>query len=260
MTRVQTTSLKNKKIVITRPLALAANFSKKISELKAIPFEFPTIEIIPSENTTELDQAIFQLKRFDIVIFTSVNGVNYFINRLKDLNLNPESNFGDTKIAAIGPATVKELKKYGIYTDFMPSNYIAESIADEIGEVKDKNILLPKADIARVELNDLLENKGANVTEISTYKTIIRKPSEIEVKALIDFKPDIVTFTSSSTVRGFFNAIKNTNFEVKNCVIACIGPVTAKTAVEFFGKADIVGEPYTVDGLVNALLDTDFTE
>jgi uroporphyrinogen III methyltransferase / synthase len=246
-------SLSGKRVLVTRPRAQAAHWIDRLVELGAVPLVFPTIEIGGPEDSALLDQAITRLSSYRWVIFTSVNGVSAFWQRLSALGKGPEL-FDGVQVAAIGPATARALQERGVQPAFVPDEYVAEAILPGLGEVRGQRILLPRADIARKALLDELENQGAFPEEIAVYRTL---PGHPDPQALRELEKgvDIATFTSSSTVRNFFALLgEQAGDRLRGAIIACIGPITAATAREYGLAVDIVAETYTIDGLVEALL------
>ncbi len=246
------TSLSGKRILVTRPRAQAADLCDKLSAFGAQPILFPTIEIAPLDDYSFLDRAIASLNKYHWVIFTSVNGVEAFWERLNTVGAMLASPL--PKVAAIGPATARALQKNGVRAELIPDDYVAEAILEKIGDVKDKWILLPRADIAREALAIELSNRGATVHEIAAYRTL---PSVIDPNGLAELQRgvDVITFTSSSTVRNFVTLVGGSSIHNLQSTIACLGPITAQTAREVGLPVDVMARDYTMDGLVAALLD-----
>ncbi|MCF8010008.1 MAG: uroporphyrinogen-III C-methyltransferase [Clostridiales bacterium] len=250
----------NKKIIVTRTREQASMLSKKLSWLGAEPVELPTIKIIPPEDFTPLDKAIEKIHYFKWIIFTSVNGVKIFMQRFYHLNKDVR-DLKDIKICAIGPATGKLLNAYGLKVDFVPSEFKAEQIIEGL---KNKlypgiEILLPRADIARNILPESLKESGANVTEIAAYKTITESSNTGAISKMLENNEiDIITFTSSSTVRNFATMFNNKRLQelLQGVHIACIGPITANTAIELGLDVSIQASEYTIDGLVEEIITT----
>jgi uroporphyrinogen-III synthase len=246
--------LENKRILVTRPRAQAAELCDQLRAQGATPIVFPTIEIAPLTDFSELDRAIRELNTYHWIIFTSVNGVKALWNRL-DLGGASRNLRGlppTLHIAAIGPATARALQAHDITATLIPDEYIAEAILDNIGEVRGQRILLPRADIARETLALELQKRGAVVDEIAAYRTL---PAQPDPNGLIELQHgvDVITFTSSSTVRNFI-ALAGQDSVLPHTLIACIGPITANTARELGLHVDIQATDYTMDGLVMALV------
>lgn len=242
-------SLTGKRILITRPRAQAAELSDKLIELGAQPIVFPTIEIAPLEDTTELDLAIKRSAKYQWIIFTSVNGVKAFWNRA-GASFKPAAT---QHVAAIGPATARALWQHGVTANLIPEEYIAEAIVAGIGDVSGQHILLPRADIAREALAIELTARGARVDEIAAYRTLPAAPDPIGL-AELQRGVDAITFTSSSTARNFVK-LAGQDAILPNTIIACIGPITAQTARELGLRVDVMATEYTLEGLVTALHD-----
>lgn len=245
-------TLQGKRILITRPRAQAADLCDKLAALGAVPIVFPTIEIAPLEDTSSLDEALRKLDQYQWIIFTSVNGVKAFWDRL-DLGGSGNRRGLPPNIAAIGPATARALESHGVTVTLIPDEYVAESIVDNIGDVRGQHILLPRADIAREALAIELQHRGAIVDEIAAYRTLPAAPDPIGL-AELQRGVDVITFTSSSTVRNFVALVGQASIS-PSTLIACIGPITANTARELGLRVDIMANEYTMNGLVAALVD-----
>ncbi|MBM3127370.1 MAG: uroporphyrinogen-III C-methyltransferase [Chloroflexi bacterium] len=243
-----------KRILVTRAREQAGALARQLAELGAEPLEFPTIQIQPLADYAELDAALAQ--KYDWVIFTSVNGVNFVWERLTALGRDARA-FAHTRIGAIGPATADELARHGVRADFVPREYVAEAIIEQIGDVAGQRVLLPRADSAREALTQGLRARGASVDDVAAYRTVTtdaNAPRAQEIRARIARgEIDAIAFTSSSTVRGFMNA--ELSIDNSQLTIACIGPVTAQTARDLGLRVDIVAAEYTIAGLIAALVE-----
>lgn len=247
-------ALHGRRIVVTRAREQAPEFAGRLRDLGATPILFPTIRITPMDDNGPLDEAIRNLQRYDWVVFTSVNGVDVFQERLSILGLGPEQ-FDGVRLSAIGPATGDALAAIGLSPDFIPDEFVAERIAAGLGDVKGQRILLPRAQQARATLANLLQDAGAHVDEIPTYRTVEGAPDDEAIRRLAD--ADVITFTSSSTVRNFVSLVGGSQKAaqlIANALVACIGPITAGTARELGLEPHIVARDYTIDGLLEALV------
>lgn len=243
------TSLAGKRILVTRPRAQAADLCDKLAALGAIPIQFPTIEIAPQDDYAALDKAIAGLADYQWIIFTSVNGVSAFWQRLEVTGRASDALDG-IRVAAIGPATARALEKQRIAAQFIPDEYVAEAIVKGIGDVRGQCILLPRADIAREALAVELERRGAHVQEIAAYRTA---PATPDPHGLAELQRGVeaITFTSSSTARNFVALVGRKTF---GAAVACIGPITAQTVRELGLPVNVMATEYTMDGLVAALV------
>ena len=251
------TPLLGKKILITRAREQTTEFATKLRNLGAKVIAFPTIEILPPTRWKEADRAIDQLRSYDWAIFTSANGVHFFWQRLIDKGKNNRL-LSPLKICAIGPATANQLKKKGVRIDYIPQEFIAESILKGFGkmDLKGKRILLARAKVARDILPKGLKKMGAEVDVVEVYRTVKPRGGTKKLMHLLtDEIIDVITFTSSSTVNHFVELLKKEDIKrfLKGMVIACIGPITAKTARRWGMKVKIQPKQYTIPGLTQAI-------
>jgi uroporphyrinogen III methyltransferase/synthase len=255
---METSSLKcleGVRILITRPKEQNLLLSTKLHNVGATTIELPTITILPPNTTDRLDKSILRILQYDWVIFTSVHGVRFFSQRLQALG-EPSDKLKKVKVAAIGPATATALEGLGKEPDYVPTQYLSEKIADGLGDVKGKRILLPRADIASKKLPELLRHRGAKVEEVVAYRTVV--PADLSadrLKSVLNQGIDVVTFTSPSTVRNLAQIVGANELEVllKGVKVACIGPVTAEATKKLGIHADIVARTHTIDDLVEAI-------
>ena len=244
-----------KRVLVTRSRTQASVLSEMLAQEGAEPVEVPTIEFSPIDDHSHIDSAIGSLHNYSSVIFTSANGVEAFFRRLRALERDSRV-FGGVKVGAIGPATAAALAQYGIVADFVPPQYVSEAIvqAMEMLDLKGARVLLPRADIGRDELADGLARLGAQVEQLSVYRTFMPEDSRERARDLLrDGNIDLVTFTSSSTVRNLLNLLDDDSSLLGGTLVACIGPITARTAQETGLQVDIVAQEYTIAGLVRAL-------
>ncbi len=246
-------------IAVTRSHDQADTFSRKLIECGATVISFPVIEIVPPASWSELDTALNSIARYDWIVFTSVNAVTFFMKRLKHLGKDVRA-LQNVRICAVGPSTGENLERYGVKADVIPAEFKAEGVVDAFRNesIKGKKVLFPRAKEARELIPQKLRDRGAEVTVVTAYENV--KPvAEIKNinKLLADKKITAVTFTSSSSVRNFAELIghRENPSLMENVVVACIGPVTARTAEEYGMLADIVPKEYTIPAFVDALVD-----
>ena len=247
-----------KKIVVTRSREQASDFAELLEVNGAEVVQFPTIDVVPPKTWKGLDSAIKRISSFNWIVFTSVNGVKYFVERLKK-NKKDLRDLKGIKVCAIGPSTAEELSSFGIAPDFVPKEYRAEGIIKGIGKggIKGKRILIPRAEVAREILPEELKKKGAKVTIAVAYRSIKPKGNtEKIINLLRDKKIAMVTFTSSSTVKNFVEMFEKEDYKalLNGVKIASIGPITAKTASELGIKTDIMPKAYTIPALTEAIV------
>jgi uroporphyrinogen III methyltransferase/synthase len=250
--------LLGKTIVVTRSREQASDLVFSLSGLGAECLECPTIEVVPTDDPKPLENAIDRLPNYDWLIFTSVNGVRFFFERLFAQNKDVRA-LHHIKTAVIGPATAGRLLDFGIKCDIVPESYRAESVVKAFAniDVKNKKILFPKAQKARSVLPMELVKMGAVVDEITAYRTQpVRDGADQLLSRLKEGSIDLITFTSSSTVQNFQALLPPESMPalLNGVVIACIGPITADTAKKLGFTVDIVAESFTIPGLRQAIL------
>jgi uroporphyrinogen III methyltransferase/synthase len=235
-----------KRVVVTRAAEQAGALSARLRELGAMAIEYPTIEIAPASDYGPLDEAIARLDTYDWLLFTSVNGVRFFFDRLDRSPFDLRRL--RARICAIGPATRGAIEQAHLKVDLMPERYVAESLVEAFAgiELRDARILLPRAAVARDLIPDEFRRRGAFEEVVEAYRTIL--PAS---PCLLPKEIDWILFTSSSTVRNF---VEMAGREAWNGArIASIGAVTSATVREYGGKVDLEADPHTIDGLVEGL-------
>lgn len=254
----ETRPLFGKTVGVTRAREQASDLVNKLTELGANCLEFPTIQVVPPDEWSALDAALEKISSYDWVVFTSVNGVKYFFDRLFARGRDVRA-LGRIQTAAIGPVTARRLREYGLNTDILPDSYRAESVVEAFRNesIPGKRILLPRAAEARAVLPDELSRMGAIVDEVTVYQTQpVQGQSDNLVRLLENRQVDMVTFTSSSTVTNFIGMLPSDRIAelLKGVVLASIGPITSATAADLGLDIRITADTYTIPGLCDAIL------
>jgi uroporphyrinogen III methyltransferase/synthase len=236
-----------------------------LEDMGAEMIEFPTIEIAPPENYDELDSAIKKIEAYNWIIFTSGNGVKYFLKRLMEKDKDIRDLKG-IRICAIGTKTAEEIKKYGIKVDLIPEEFNAEGLIEAFLKIQNSKlkkqslkgikILLPRAEKAREIFPEKVRESGGEIDVPAAYRAV--KP-EMHGKRLKRFLKEgrisVATFTSASTFDNFMEIMGADADELlRDVAIAVIGPVTAK-AVEKAGlKVEIMPETATIEAMVEDII------
>ena len=249
-----------RRIVVTRARAQAGELSERLERLGAEAVEFPTIEIRPPEDFGPLDAAIDDLDSFDLLIFTSVNGVEAFVKRLGHHGLDVRAMPQGAMIAAIGPATAEKIQDLGLRVDVVPQEFRAEALIESVtgASLAGMKILIPRARIAREILPEKLREAGAEVVVPPAYES---HPSlegrDRLAERIVRGEVDCVTFTASSTVENFIRAFgaEDAARLLAQSRVACIGPITAETARGHGIRVDAEAREYTILGLIEAVVD-----
>ncbi len=245
-----------KKALVTRAREQASALTVELEALGAQCLEAPAIKIVPPESYLELDKAVRELASYQWLIFTSVNGVEYFFSRLHEAKLDSRALAG-LKVAAIGTQTAECLKNYGVLADVVPLEFRAEGIIEALSGLIEPGmkVLIPRALIARDVLPEKLVEMGAAVNVVPAYRTVAGDTDGKALAAKLDAGDiDIVTFTSSSTVTNLLSLLGEGGAQLlAKAKIACIGPITATTCVQHGIKPDVIADEYTIKGLISAI-------
>ncbi|SMO37174.1 uroporphyrinogen-III synthase [Melghirimyces algeriensis] len=248
-----------RRILITRAKGQSESMVQQVRELGGETVEFPVIDLRPPRQQDQLDQALKQLDRYQWVIFTSVNGVEYFFSHLNRLGIDVRQMYR-ARLVTIGPKTADALEERGLRVDIQPEEYRAESLIDALKPMvsSGERVLLPRANIARELLAVELERMGCVVTDVDAYDTVPGTEGLQETVEMLQQKRlHILTFTSSSTVRYFVKALQSIEKDWKPLLegvqVACIGPITANTAKEHGICVNTVARTYTIEGLIEAV-------
>jgi uroporphyrinogen-III synthase len=250
------------RVLVGRARHQAGALSAELRKLGAQVLEIPFIEIRNPRSFRPLDSALKNLNTYDWLILTSVNGVEAMWARLEKLRLNfaDFSAVRKIRVAAIGPATKKAIQQRGAKVDVVPKEYVAESVVRSLrAKVKGKRILLVRAKVARDVIPRELRKAGAHVDVVEAYETVVPASSRLRLRAAFtnpNKRPQVVTFTSSSTVKNFAALLgrrKQLRFAATR--MASIGPVTSATLRELGLPVDIAAKEFTIPGLVAAIAD-----
>jgi uroporphyrinogen III methyltransferase/synthase len=255
--------LAGRTIVITRARAQSAEFVAALEQLGAHVLSCPTIEIVEPESFSMLDEAIENLYGYDWLIFTSTNGVDYFLKRFETLG-HDVSELDELRVCAIGEATAVRLREARIHVDVIPAQFKAEgayiAIEDYLGgrSALDRLVfLIPRAAVARDYLPKALEEAGARVDAVPAYRTVRPESSERRhVEAMLaGGGVDCIAFTSASTVINFAQLFDTTDLSrlLEDVAVACIGDVTAGTASEYGLTVNILPREHTIPALTQAI-------
>lgn len=242
------------RVLVGRAQHQAGALSENLRKLGAEVLEIPFIEIRQPASYAPLDAALKDIKRYDWLILTSVNGVEAFWDRLEMAAISADA-LKHIHVAAIGPATKKAIEKRGLTVDVVPEEYVAESVVESLKDViADRNVLLARAKVARDVIPTELRKLGAEVDVVEAYETVVPESSRMELReALSNARPNIITFTSSSTVKNFLALLEDKTL-LAGVRFASIGPVTSSTLRELGLRVDIEAAQYTIPGLVEAIV------
>lgn len=256
------TPLEGRTVIVTRAASQAADLTTMLEGYGATVIACPTIEIREPDNYERLDEALDHLYGYDWLIFTSTNGVEFFLKRLTDRGLQI-SDLDEIRVCAIGQRTSDKLHDAHVHVDLVPSQSTAEGVFAALSEfagsdeqLRGLNILLPRAAVGRDVLPDALQKAGARVDVVTAYQTVL--PENIDrgkLAAMLAGSGDCIAFTSPSTIKNLAKLFDTHDLgnTLSNIVVACIGSVTAETAAEYGLHVDILPQETTTTDLAQAI-------
>lgn len=251
-----------RRIIVTRTREQASELVAGLEEAGASCFECSTINIEPVDDYRILDEALERIDEYHWILFTSINAVHHFFKRLYAKGMDARDLKGPD-IATVGKSTADLLLEYGINADLIPPVFTGEGLAQSLLDlgVEGRNILLPRAQTGREILPETLRGAGAQVTVAPIYRNVPPQGRKDELRAELERgKVDLVTFTSSSTVKNFLAMVAAENQQelerlLSGVKIAAIGPITAKTVTDAGLKVDIQPEIYTIPEMIRAIIE-----
>ena len=249
--------LSGKRVLVTRAAEQARALVELLREQGADVIAIPTIRIELIHPSPAFDNCLRRLPYYQWLVLTSANGVTALAGRMKELEISPEA-FAHMQCVAVGAATADAMRALGLRVDIVPEEYVAESVVAAIKhQVEGKNVLLIRGTLARDVIPKALEEAGAWVETADAYRTVIPADSEQKVREvfLSATPPEIVTFTSSSTVDNFIRLMNASGFSQRPTMLraASIGPITSATLREHGWEPWVEAKLHTTPGLVEAI-------
>ncbi len=251
--------LTGQSILVTRASTQANGLTQALIDQGATVWEMPTLEIVPPSSWQSLDQALQQLDQFDWLILTSSNGVDGVLKRLQGLGI-PKTALSGLKIAVVGQKTAQALATYGYQPNFIPPQFIADSLVAHFPEpLSGLRILFPRVETGgREMLVQAMTAAGATVVEVPAYES--QCPTQLDPKiaeVLSQQRLTLITFTSGKTVKHFCQLVGGfgrASQLLSSVTIASIGPQTSHACLDYLGHVDIEAQEHTLEGLVQAIL------
>jgi uroporphyrinogen III methyltransferase/synthase len=252
----------SKKIIVTRTREQASDLVAGLEEFGANCLEYSTIHIKPVDSYDILDSELERLEEYHWILFTSLNGVKYFFERLYSKGMDARDLKGPD-LAVVGKSTADLLLRYGLNADLIPSTFTGEGLAESLLDqgVEGRNILIPRALHGREILPETLRGAGGQVTIAPVYENCPAEGDKESLREeLLNGGVEMITFTSSSTVRNFLTMIdaesqKELQEILAGIKIAAIGPITAKTVTDNGLRVDVQPEEFTIPGLIQSIVD-----
>lgn len=238
------------RVLVTRPAHQAVGLRLPLEELGAEVLLHPAIEIVDPLDWSPVDRAIDEIRDFDWIVFSSVNGVQFFLNRLlktgRDLR-----HLGRAKLAVVGPGTADELRRYYLKADLQPDQFQAEALASALApNASGKRFLLIRASRGREVLAKELTAAGGDVTQIVVYRSIDAAADKDVQEMLASGRIDWVTVTSSAIAHSL---VKMFDDDLRRAKLASISPITSNTLRELGHEPAAEASDYTMQGVVEAI-------
>lgn len=245
-----------KRVLVARPRHQAGDTARALRARSAQPVLCPAIEILPSPDPERLEQAVRDAHTYDWVLFTSANGVAEFFRAAGEMGKDARL-FGAAKVGVIGPKTGAALRARNIVPDLMARTFVAEDLVREllVQDPKPQRVLLPRALSAREVIPEELSKVGIDVDVVPAYETRpVQGEKADELRVAVERGSDVVLLTSSSMVDSVADALGAEGPRLLGAkVVACIGPVTSKTARDRGIRVDVEAEVFTIEGALDAL-------
>ena len=232
--------LKNKTVLITRSADQSEDFINKLQDLGANTIALPLIETTAT-NQHELT-TLFNTKKYDWLIFTSTNAVKFFFESVNSKNIS-------CKIAVVGEKTKTVVEENGLKVDFIPAEFTAKQLANQLPITENDTVLIPRSDLAKNDIIEILKERRCKVESIAIYKNSTVVYSKTELNNIFKQRIDYITFTSGSTV----NSFTKLGITLKNEKVICIGPETEKVAIQNNISVSATANPHTIEGMIEKI-------
>jgi uroporphyrinogen-III synthase len=245
--------MKGKKVLITRSTEDNKNFREQLEKKGAQVTELPMIQFELSKDLTVIHEQLERLETIDWIVFTSAKTVEFFFQIAASKGIK-FYYYPDLKIATVGEKTKLKLEQLGYRTNFVPIQYTAEVLAENMDEnIEGKNILIPQSNLASKEYFQVFEKRGANPIPAIIYQTLPVIYSSEAFETVMSQQIDYLTFTSGSTFDAFYMNLLHSKVQVESERIICIGPSTAKAVAQKEHKVSAIAAPHTTEGMIKAL-------
>ena len=237
-------------ILITRPRMQALKMSRMLTDLGAGCFLQPAIEITAPLDWSAADEAMENIGQYDWLVFSSANGVHFFLDRFCDI-YGDLRRLGSVRLAAIGPQTSLAVESYRLKVDLQPSEYCAEELAASLKAQVGSRFLLARASRGREVLSETLIDAGAQVDQVVVYEsTDVKEIDPAIQQAMSEQQIDWITVTSSAIARSLVSLFGSALHQMR---LASISPITSATLNELGYQPAVEADDYTIEGLVAAI-------
>ncbi|MGE0127860.1 MAG: uroporphyrinogen-III synthase [Blastocatellales bacterium] len=259
--------LAGRRVIVTRAIKQSGEITRALESLGAEVIPCPTIEIREPSNWAQLDRALIHLSWYDWLVFTSANGVEYFLQRLDQLG-HGRAELMPHRVCAVGRRTAEKLKSENIVVDLTPERFTAEAVVEEFikrfgvrQRLRGSRMLLPASRTTRDVIRPAMERIGVHVEVVEAYQTVTPAANGQDVAKLFhNAEADYIIFTSPSTVANLAAILETDHLAplLANTRVACIGPVTADAARLHGLTVHIQPEEHTGQAVVKAIVADSF--
>lgn len=254
--------LVGKRVLITREARKTRALADEIRALGGMPVEVPSIAIVPPETWAEVDAGLGALGETDWVVWTSANAVRVVLDRAWELGLDARIWAG-AKLACVGASTAQALEAYGLRADVVPDRHISEGLFEAIqarGPLNGARVWMPHAERGRMTLKNALEEAGACVDRVVAYRTVTPDPEQAPIAPRERLEADpihVALFASPSAVHGLAELVGEAALQtcLRDAIVACIGPVTARAARDQGLDVAVVPQTYTIAHMMRSVID-----
>jgi uroporphyrinogen III methyltransferase/synthase len=249
------------RILVTRPRHQSEGLVRRLEALGADVVVLPTVEVRDPPDWDPVDRALVDLPRYQWLVFTSVNGVHFFLRRLRQTGRDLRA-LGAIKLAVIGPSTADALRSYHLEPDLMPDEFRSESLAAALrGPVRGQRVLLARADRGRELLRDQLA-EVADIEQVAVYSQVDSVEMNEDVRdALVRGEIGYITLTSSNIARSLAKMLPEpalARLRDGSVRLVSISPVTSAVVRELGLPVAAEATEYTTEGVVAALVGAHF--
>lgn len=256
-----------KRVLVTRSRLQAAELARAIERLGGESYEYPVIEMrmpVSEWQQQAIRQAFMQPQQYDWLVLTSVNGVKYWFQHLKQQNQHM-GHWSNARMVSVGPKTTEMLHKYGVQPAATAVTFSQEGIWDVLHPLvlQGERVLLASGNRSRSWLKETFKEHGLYVDEIDLYESVLPEEDDPYLVKLLDEKAiHVVTFTSSSTVTNLLAVLQrmkvsNPAAKLHGVQVVCIGNVTARTAREAGLQVEAIAEQSTIRSMMEAMCQLD---
>ncbi len=255
----KTLPLSGRRIAVTRAREQAPELSGKLAALGAEVVELPLIQITKQIEKDPLSDVMLELGGYDWIVFTSANGVRFFMEEFMRL-FDDIRSLGLLRFACIGDTTAAAIRGFHLRVECQPKVATAESLAEDLvatGSLDSAKVLVITGNLNRETIVTKLEEARAIVDCLQVYKT--EKTDLSAEPAAADFRArgaDAILFASSSAVQSFVDqaAALKLGTNAKRPLAGSIGPQTGETMKKVGMPIDFTAKTPSLDSLVDALV------